>query len=181
MMRMSKQNSNRLDAEFFSGTALDMAPKLLGSKIFRRFLDGSVKSFTITEVEAYMGENDKANHASKGKTPRTQVMFKAGGYIYVYLVYGMHWMFNIVTGGEGSPEAILLRGVSGCSGPGRLTRMLEIDSRLNGMHLSDLKDLWIEKAQQKISYSAGPRIGVDYAGEYWSKIPWRFWINPQEY
>ncbi|HCY01189.1 MAG TPA: 3-methyladenine DNA glycosylase [Bacteroidales bacterium] len=175
---MSKRRKNILGEDFFRENALSIAPSLLGCEIFRRFDDGAVKNFMITEVEAYGGEEDLACHASKGRTKRTSTMYQSGGHVYVYLIYGMHWMLNIVTAEEGSPQAVLIRGLVGCNGPGRLTKLLKIDGSLNGSHLDELDDFWIEKAQQKIKYNAGPRIGVDYAGDYWSNVPWRFWIEP---
>jgi DNA-3-methyladenine glycosylase len=174
---MSCVRKNSLGEDFFRESALIIAPRLLGCKIFRRFDDGSVKSFIIAEVEAYGEEEDLACHASKGKTERTRIMYQSGGHVYVYLIYGMHWMLNIVTAEEGLPQAVLIRGVVGCKGPGRLTKLLKIDGSFNGRHLDEIEDFWIEKAQQKFKLNAGPRIGVDYAGEYWSNVPWRFWIE----
>jgi DNA-3-methyladenine glycosylase len=174
---MSSTSNNILGNDFFRESALSIAPNILGCKIFRRFKDNSVRSFTITEVEAYGGEEDLACHASKGMTERTSVMYKPGGYIYVYLIYGMHWMLNIVSGEKGSPQAVLIRGLAECYGPGRLTKLLAIDKSFNGRHLGELEDLWIEKAQHNYKYNAGPRIGVNYAGDYWSNVPWRFWID----
>ncbi len=99
----------------------------------RRLPDGTLSQSFITEVEAYDGEQDLACHASKGKTPRTAVMYEPGGVWYVYLVYGMYHMLNIVTRSAGYPAAVLIRGTSGISGPGRLTKHLQIDRTLTGM------------------------------------------------
>lgn len=170
---MSKLSENI----FLGANALELAPQLLACKLFRRFPDGTVKGFAITEVEVYMGEDDLACHASKGKTKRTEVLYLPGGHLYVYLIYGMHWLMNIVTGPEGSPQALLIRGIEGCYGPGRLTKFLDIDGSYNAKQLDELDDLWLEPIQKKITYHTGPRIGVDYAGEYWANIPWRFRVD----
>lgn len=170
---------DRVGADFFLDDALALAPKLLGCTLGRKFSDGSIGKFTISEVEVYQGVNDLACHASKGKTKRTSVIFQRGGYIYVYLIYGMHWMLNFVTGPEDFPQALLIRGLTTCNGPGRLTKLLKIDGGFNGLYLDTLDSLWIERSKYPVAYQTGPRIGVDYAGEYWSKIPWRFWI-PEE-
>jgi len=131
----------------------------------------------ITEVEAYRGIEDLASHASKGRTKRTEIMFANGGYAYIYLIYGIHWMLNIVTGAEDNPQAVLVRGVNGFYGPGRLTRHLRIDSSFYGEDLCVSNRLWIEKRKTRPSIKTGPRIGIDYAGEYWAGVPWRFWID----
>jgi DNA-3-methyladenine glycosylase len=133
--------------------------------------------FMITETEAYLGENDKACHASKGKTKRTEVMYLDGGHLYVYFVYGMHWMMNIVTGPENHPQAVLIRGVSAFSGPGRVTRGLGIDRSFNGEDLTTSPRIWLEDNGYRPPVSATPRIGIDYAGEPWVSKPWRFIIK----
>ena len=82
-----------------------------------------IRRFIISETEAYRGSDDKACHASKGRTPRTEIMFHEGGRLYVYFVYGMYWMLNIVTGMENDPQAVLIRGLKGCTGPGRVSKL----------------------------------------------------------
>lgn len=99
---------NKLPAAFFRRPVLTVAPELLGKYLVRRFEDGTELRFRITEVEAYGGEEDKACHASKGRTKRTEVMYHEGEEIYVFLIYGVYWMLNIVTGKENEPEAILI-------------------------------------------------------------------------
>jgi DNA-3-methyladenine glycosylase len=106
-------------------------------------------------------------------------MFAPGGFVYIYLIYGIHWMLNIVTGFTDNPQAILIRGVEGSSGPGRVTRQLNIDNSFYGEDLCSSDRLWVEKSNIHPIIETGPRIGVDYAGEYWAKIPWRFWIKGQ--
>ena len=117
----------RLTRNFYCRDVLEVAPGLLGKKLVRRS-NTSQDVFVITEVEAYRGEEDGACHARFGKTNRNGVMYETGGFVYVYLVYGMYWMFNIVTGPAGHPQAVLIRGLEGIKGPGRLTRELGIDS-----------------------------------------------------
>lgn len=114
----------RINKDFFARDVLDVAPELLGKKIVIAGSDGNFFSHIITETEAYRGEEDLACHASKGRTARTGMMYMHGGVLYVYLVYGMHWMLNIVTGPTGEPQAALIRGVRGISGPGRVTKTL---------------------------------------------------------
>lgn len=134
----------------------------------------------ITEVEAYHGEADLACHASKGRTPRTEVMYQAGGRWYVYLCYGIHEMLNLVTGPEDHPAAVLIRGLESVAGPGRLTKRLHIDRRLNGALAAPASGLHLEDHGVHLSRGqihSGPRIGVDYAGPVWCAKPWRFWVD----
>lgn len=165
----------RLDRDFFRRDILEVGPELIGSILVRRWDDGAVSRHIITELELYRGMEDKACHASKGMTPRTSVMFQEGGVVYVYLVYGMHWLLNIVTGRASNPQAILIRGVHDCSGPGRLTKMLGINGDFYGDDLTTSPRLWLEKGE-RVAYEVGPRIGVDYAGDYWKSIPWRYFV-----
>jgi DNA-3-methyladenine glycosylase len=136
----------------------------------------------ITEVEAYDGERDLACHARAGRTRRTEVLYGAGGVWYVYLCYGIHEMLNLVVGPKDWPAAILIRGLDGVSGPGRVTKKLGINRTLNG-GVAALGELWIEdhgiRVPAKI-INAGPRVGVDFAGPVWSKKPWRFRFDPKE-
>lgn len=135
----------------------------------------------ITEVEAYDGERDLACHARAGRTPRTQVLYGPGGVWYVYLCYGIHEMLNLVVGPPDWPAAILIRGLEGCVGPGRVTKALGIDRRLNARPATPLTELWIEDHGVRVPsrlINAGPRIGVDYAGPIWAEKPWRFWFDP---
>ena len=128
----------------------------------------------ITETEAYRGGEDRACHASKGMTPRTEVMFGDGGYVYMYLIYGMYWMLNVVASERGIPQAVLVRGIRGTGGPGRLTRKLGLDATFKGEDLVSSERIWIEDGQAKPDYSVTPRVGIDYAGEPWVSKPWRF-------
>ena len=166
---------NRLSVDFFSRDVLSVAPEMLGKKIILSMGEGNYKSFTITDVEAYRGCEDKACHASKGRTQRTDIMFHTGGILYVYLVYGLYWMLNIVTGPENDPQAVLIRGVENCSGPGRVARLLGINSTFKGENLSSSQRIWIEDATLIKDYKTGARIGIDYAGDYWKNRPWRYY------
>jgi DNA-3-methyladenine glycosylase len=156
---------------------LAQAAALIGKRIVRRLPDGRVIARRITEVEAYDGENDKACHAARGRTPRTETLYGAGGVWYVYLCYGMHEMLNLVVGPDGWPAAILIRGVEGIDGPGRVTKALQIGRELNGSVAAEASGLWIEDdglvvPRRKIR--TAPRIGIDYAGPVWAAKPWRF-------
>jgi DNA-3-methyladenine glycosylase len=168
-----------LPKSFFQRPALKVAEELIG-KFLVREIEGKEIALMVTEVEAYGGEHDLACHASKGKTSRTKVMYEKGGVWYVYLIYGMYFMLNIVTGEKEKPAAVLIRGVEGKNGPGKLTRHLEIDKRLNGKEASKETGLWFEDRGVKIDkkdIKKTPRIGVDYAGPIWSKKLWRFVIK----
>lgn len=161
-----------LPAEFFTRDVLTVAPELLGKYLVRKYSDGKIERFRIIEVEAYRGKEDLACHASKGRTKRTEVIFYKGGKLYMYLIYGMYWMLNIVTGQEEEPQAVLIRGVEGAIGPGRLTRRLALDKSFYGESIPSPR-LWIEDSNEHPSYVTTPRIGVDYAKE-WAAKPWRF-------
>ncbi len=166
----------RLTESFYVRDVLEVAPELVGKILVRRFDDGREECYVITETEAYRGEEDLACHASKGRTPRTEIMYHRGGYVYVYLIYGMYWMLNVVTGHDGHPQAVLIRGLEGVSGPGKITRRLQIDKSFYGEDLLYSNRLWICEPESigSIEIEAYSRIGVDYAGDYWKNLPWRF-------
>ncbi|WP_297089138.1 DNA-3-methyladenine glycosylase [uncultured Draconibacterium sp.] len=166
--------SARIPNSFFQRAVTEVAPDLLGKKLVRRFDDGLVQEYIITETEAYRGHDDKACHANKGKTARTEVMFREGGLVYVYLIYGMYWLLNFVTGPEGDASAVLIRGLHGISGPGRVGKALQLDKSFYGEDLSTSNRIWLEETDAKVNYSALPRVGIDYAGEPWISKPWRF-------
>ena len=167
----------KLEQDFFSRDVLEVAPDLLGKMLLRRFETGEIFKSQITEVEAYRGEEDKACHASKGRTSRTEIMYHPGGSVYVYLIYGMYWMLNFVTGDRNEPQAVLIRGLADITGPGRITRRLEIGSDFYGEDLAGSERIWIEDTGQQVEMQAGSRIGIDYAGEPWKTLPWRFVAN----
>lgn len=167
----------RLPLSFYTRDVLDVAPEILGKRLFRRGVDDAISSYIISETEAYRGFDDKACHAHKGKTARTEVMFQQGGILYMYLIYGMYWMLNIVTENENIPQAVLIRGISEVSGPGRLTRKLLLDKSFNGEDLQTSDRIWIEDSDIKAKYLTAPRVGIDYAGDYWKNRPWRFMLD----
>lgn len=166
--------NKRLPNSFFQRDVLEVAPELLGKILVRKFDNGITEKFQITEVEAYSGNGDLACHASKGKTPRTEVMFREGGLVYVYLIYGMYWMLNIVTGKENDAAAVLIRGIEEISGPGRVGKALQLDKTFYGESLFNSKRIWIEDAEAVENYITTPRIGINYSGEPWISKPWRF-------
>lgn len=170
----------RLDRDFFTRDVLHVAPDLVGKKLVRKSDDESIQGYMITEVEAYRGTEDLACHASKGRTPRTDVMFQHGGLVYVYFIYGMYWMLNVVTGESNNPQAVLIRGLGGCYGPGRITKQLSIDKSFYGEDLTSSNRLWIENSEFSGLVKTAPRIGVNYAGEIWSKMPWRFFTDDEK-
>jgi len=165
---------HRLLVDFFQRDVLTVAPELLGKVLVRKFPDGVIQKFLITETEAYRGSEDLACHASKGRTVRTEVMFGEGGHVYVYLIYGMYWLLNIVIGPENDPSAVLIRGLEGISGPGRVGKILQLDKSFYGENLVRSQRIWIEDSDEKVSFISSPRIGIQYAGEPWISKPWRF-------
>ncbi len=164
-----------LPTTFFQQDVLLLAPALLGKILVRRFDDGTIERFRITETEAYRGEEDKGCHASKGCTQRTRIMYHSGGKIYVYLIYGIYWMLNIVSGKADEPQAVLIRGVERISGPGRIGKRLLLDKSFYGEVLPSSR-IWIEDDNVTPEYITTPRIGIDYAEE-WKDIEWRFVVS----
>lgn len=174
-----------LPLAWFDRPAAQVARDLLGSVLRCVARDGAVRMGRIVETEAYVGAHDLACHASKGRTARTEVMFGPAGHAYVYLVYGLHELFNVVTGAVGDPQAVLVRAVEPLAGtvgptgahrgdgPGRLTRLLDIDRRLLG-HRVDRPPLTIHPGPAPTETFATPRVGVDYAGTEWASAPLRF-------
>ncbi len=192
---------------FFTRPSLAVAKDILGKYIVHRV--GRKKLIgKIIETEAYPGPYDKASHAFGGKiTERNRAEYRRGGHIYIYLVYGMYWQFNISTGEEGYPECILIRAIeiaplkikmqkSKCkmtdqnlklntlknktNGPGKLCNYLQLDKRLYGVDLCKSKEIWIEDQGEKIKKSdikSAKRINIDYAGPKWANKKWRFFVN----
>lgn len=167
----------RLTADFYHRDVLHVAPELIGKILVCR--NNLARYYSITEVEAYRGLEDQASHARFGKTSRNAVMFHRGGVVYVYLIYGMYWMLNVVTGPENLPQAILIRGLEGIDGPGKLTRALGIDGSFYGEDLETSGRIWIEDGPDTPTILQTPRQGIDYAGEPWKSKPWRFIRAPQ--
>jgi len=171
---------SRLPAGFFQRDVLEVASELLGKILVRKFDDGNLHRFIIAEVEAYRGDGDRACHASKGKTPRTEVMFREGGLVYVYLVYGIHWLLNIVTGEEDDASAVLIRGLQDIDGPGRVGKALRLDKSFYGETLLTSNRIWIEDSGKPATYKTAPRVGIHYAGEPWVSKPWRYMLISSE-
>lgn len=179
-----------------------LAVQLLGKQLFT-FVDGKLTGGTIVETEAYNGVTDKASHAyGRRFTPRTSTMYQEGGVSYVYLCYGIHHLFNVVTAQKDTPHAILIRGIEPVegietmlerrkmislasritAGPGALAQALGIDKNLNAKDLLG-DEIWIE--DKGISFNpdqivASPRVGVDYAEDH-ALLPWRFYIKGNRY
>ena len=164
----------RICKDFFTRDVLDVAPDLLGKSLVRKYKDGAIQKYIITEVEAYRGSDDLACHASKGRTSRAEIMFHEGGRVYVYLIYGMYWMLNFVTAKKDVPQAVLIRGIKGFNGPGKLSKELKIDKSFYGESLLLSDRLWIEEGLNDIEFKTTPRIGIDYAGEIWKNKHWRY-------
>jgi len=167
--------NTRLTAEFFLRDVLEVAPALIGKILVRQFGDGRIERYRITETEAYRGVEDRACHASKGRTPRTEVMFQEGGKVYVYLIYGQYWLLNLVTGIENDASAVLIRGIEGFPGPGRVGRELQLDRTFYGEILYTSDRIWVEDAEPVSEIRTSKRIGVDYSGD-WAEKLWRFYL-----
>ncbi|MDD2434983.1 MAG: DNA-3-methyladenine glycosylase [Bacilli bacterium] len=166
----------KLDLDFYSQSALEIAPLLIG-KLLVRNIDNQIIKYRITETEIYYGEEDTACHARFGKTNRSKLLYEQGGISYVYLCYGIHYLFNVVTGPKNHPEAVLIRAIEGYNGPGKLTKALHITKDLNGIDLSTSDELWIEDDDYKTSYTTDKRVGIDYATEEYKNIKWRYIIK----
>jgi DNA-3-methyladenine glycosylase len=188
-------------AYYLNPDVVFLAKDLIGKTLCTR-INNTLTCGIITETEAYAGVNDKASHAYNGKrTKRTEVMFGKGGVSYVYLCYGIHHLFNVVTNADGTPNAILIRAIyptvgveeivkrrgikfspNLCVGPGKVSQALGIGLLHNNVSLRG-KEIWIQDDGVKIKPSnlnVGPRIGVDYAGED-AKLPYRFWTTNYDF
>jgi DNA-3-methyladenine glycosylase len=184
----------KLERSFYEQSTLEVARELLGKYLVRKHPDGTTVG-RIVETEAYVGPEDKACHASRGRTPRNEVMFGPAGHAYVYFVYGFHHMLNVVTEHADFPAAVLIRAVepvSGvelmrrrrgmeelrnlASGPGKLCEAFAIDRSLNGSDLCR-RVLYVRDDGDSVpGIVTRPRVGVDYAGK-WKHKPWRFLIR----
>jgi len=171
-----------LPRAFFARPTQAVALDLLGAYLVHEG-PRSRQVARIVETEAYVGPHDGASHASRGGTPRTAVMFGPPGHAYVYLVYGMHYLLNVVTEAEGYPAAVLLRAAEPCegvdgptTGPARLCRALDVDLRYNRADLT-APPLYLAAGERPAGpVVAGPRVGVGYAGG-WALKPWRFYLR----
>lgn len=200
---MDNQNIffKRLDNTWFSGEdVVAIAQSLLGKYLVTDLPEGRAVG-KIVETEAYRGPDDRACHAWNNRcTPRTRVMFEAGGIAYVYLCYGIHHLFNVVTGPKGMPHAVLIRAIEPIentplmlqrrkmekttyrlsAGPGAMSQAMGLNTSFNELQLTSLDSpIWIESREAElpeIAIESGPRIGVSYAGTC-AMRPWRFWIK----
>lgn len=200
--------ASRLDRPFFARRACGVAQDLLGKRLVRQ-INGRFLSGIVVETEAYCDADvpDLACHgdrANKGKpTPRTAVMFGPPGIAYVYFTYGVHWMFNVVTGQDGEANAVLIRAlepVAGMdvmtgnrngrshheltNGPAKLAQALAIDKSLNGANLCEADGvIWFEDvpAIDPAHISTGPRIGMGKTPEPWYSMPWRYWLTDNSF
>ena len=187
---------NRLDKNFFMRPAVDVSKEVLGKFLVRRLENGKILEGEIVEVEAYVGPQDRASHAFvpyservrgvQKITSRNRVEFMEGGYVYIYLVYGMYWQLNITTGPANYPECFLIRAVevSGNpkfgSGPGKLCKYFNLDKSFYGQSVINSPRLWLEDRGLKTSKKdivATSRIGIDYAGPFWARRKLRFFIK----
>ncbi|MEX2367866.1 MAG: DNA-3-methyladenine glycosylase [Balneolaceae bacterium] len=189
----------KLEKDFYERPDVVQISRDLIGKILCTRMEGRFTSAMITETEAYCGRNDRACHANDElRTARTEVMYGPGGVAYVYLCYGIHHLFNVVTNREGLADAVLIRAVKPVegngiildrrgrdtitpqisNGPGKLSQALGIQTLHSGTPLRG-KLIWIEDRQVHISANqieSGPRIGIEYAGDH-AKRPWRFYLK----
>jgi DNA-3-methyladenine glycosylase len=194
--------SDKLPISFYQDVnVVRVAKDLLGKQLWTN-LNNKLTVGLIVEVEAYCGATDQACHAFPDKrTPRTQIMYEAGGVAYVYLVYGMHHLFNIVTNVKGSADAVLIRAIEPIAGeeemknrrnhnqsnklltggPARLTQALGITVENNRTNLQS-EQIWLTegKVYSENEIITSTRIGVEYAGKD-AQLPWRFHIKGNKY
>lgn len=180
----------KLPREFYLRDGLTVARELIGKKLVTNLPEG-LTSGIIVETEAYMGAIDAAAHSYRGKTERTKIFYSAGGFVYVYLIYGMHICTNVVANVEDVPEAVLIRAlkpVEGielmqrrrgknnlrelCSGPGKLSKALGVTKNFYGADLCG-EEIFIETTDYRAEVTATKRINVNYAGEAADYL-WRF-------
>jgi DNA-3-methyladenine glycosylase len=161
-----------------------VAQDLLGCFLVRK-IGNKITKGIITETEAYIGEDDLACHASKGKTPRTEIMYGEAGHAYIYMIYGMYHCLNIVTEKKNFPAAVLIRAVriegveyKKTNGPGKLCKFMQIDRKLNGLDITKEEKFWIESGIKikKSDIIKGKRIGIDYA-KHCKHYLWRFLLK----
>ncbi|QFP41920.1 DNA-3-methyladenine glycosylase [Borrelia miyamotoi] len=182
-----------MNREFFMQDAVIVAKSLLGHLLVRN-INGKEIISRIVETEAYMGLIDKACHSYGGRrTVRTSAMYNIGGYAYVYMIYGMHYMLNVVASNEHNPHAVLIRGVEPIlpsmkvaailtNGPGKLTKFLNIDLKFNKVDLINNCELFLRRGLSfDFEVLSSKRINVDYAGEEYASKLWRFYIKNNKF
>jgi DNA-3-methyladenine glycosylase len=177
--RRPRSRAKKLARSFFRRPADEVARALIGKILVRRLGEKLLRA-RLTETEAYLGPDDLASHASKGRTLRTEVLFGAAGRAYVYLIYGMYEMLNVVVGAAGQGQAVLIRGAeplddwkADLSGPGRLTRALQITRLQNGLDLTGTQLYFLDNPGYRPVVKTSKRIGIDYA-LHWKDAPLRF-------
>jgi DNA-3-methyladenine glycosylase len=171
--KMARERAVRkLTRSFFARDAIDVAPDLIGKILVHR-RDGKVLRTRIVETEAYVGPHDLACHASRGRTARTEVMFGRAGHAYVYLIYGMYQMLNIVTAAKGDAQAVLIRAgepldgwEADLSGPGKLAREMRISRSQTGVDMTGGELFLLDDATDRPRIVRSKRVGVDYAKEW---------------
>lgn len=164
------------DISFFQKDAITLAKELIGKWLVRKLEDGTIIKSQISETEAYMGEDDKASHARFGKTKRNAVMYEDGGTIYVYLIYGIYYLLNVVSNSKDIPQAVLIRATIDYHGPGIVTKNMKIDKQFNNQSVIANESIWIEDDDKEYNYIALKRVNIDYADTYWKDQLWRFKI-----
>lgn len=167
----------RLEADFFHRDCLEVAPDLVGKLLIRQLPDGTILQERIAETEAYRGEEDEACHAHKGRTKRTELLYRESGLIYVYLCYGMHWLMNVITGEPEQPQGVLFRAGVVHDGPAKLTKYLQVHQQWNGDSFLTCSNLWVADDGFRPKIQTAERVGIGYAGEVWQKKQWRFLIQ----
>lgn len=164
----------RLGREFFLRDALEVAPELVGKTLVSSLPGAQERRLVITETEVYRGVEDSACHAHRGRTKRTEMLYRPGGAVYVYLCYGIHWLLNVITGPEDFPQGVLIRACEGFEGPGKLTKYLGITGAQNGIDICSSPLLRIEGEGRKVNIITDKRVGIAYAEEADRERLWRF-------
>lgn len=175
---MKAPMDRKLPKEFYVRETIDVARDLLGKKLVHILPDGQRLSGMIVETEAYLGVEDPACHSFGNRlTGRTAPLFEDGGISYIYFIYGMHFLFNVVTRPAGHPEAVLIRALDTASGPGRLCRALQLGKDQNRLSLLG-KTLYIadDKKILEADIEQSPRVGIAYAGDA-AEWPLRYFIK----
>jgi DNA-3-methyladenine glycosylase len=177
--RRSRSSFTKLPQSFFRQPAIRLAKELIGKILVRR-LHGKEFRARVVETEAYLGPRDLASHASKGRTRRTQTLFGPAGRAYVYLIYGMYKMLNVVAGLAGEAQAVLIRAAepldgwkADLSGPGKLTRAFRITCSENGLDLTGTELYFLDDPGYQPRLVSAKRVGIDYAEE-WKDARLRF-------
>lgn len=164
----------RLGREFFLRDALEVAPELVGKTLVSSLPGAQERRLVITETEVYRGVEDSACHAHRGRTKRTEMLYRPGGAVYVYLCYGIHWLLNVITGPEDFPQGVLIRACEGFEGPGKLTKYLGITGAQNGIDICSFPLLRIEDEGRMVNITTDKRVGIAYAEEADRERLWRF-------